>query len=145
MAQKNQQMATRLAACRAGGTKTAFSFSLLSASPVLEGCTAQGLTSELQSNKTCLRITQEPRIWSWIDPETCHLETISHVPLKPPLEVHGTSSPVTSKGSCFIFELALLPFPSSPSKSPIYHLISLSHTYVDFPFLGKTKTKTKNL
>jgi len=58
-AQKNQQMATHLAACRAGAIKTAFSFSLLPANPLLEVSTAQGITPDVQSDtKTCLRITQ---------------------------------------------------------------------------------------
>lgn len=144
MAQKNQHTATRLAACRVGGTKTVFFFSFLTASPLLEVSRAQGLSSEVQSeNKTCPSTMQQLCLWSWIDPETSHVETISHVPWKPSLEAYGMRSPVSFK-SCFIVELSRFPLPTSPAKSPIDHLISSSHTFPDFPFLGK-QNQTKPL
>lgn len=137
-AQKSQHAATRLAACRVEGTKTEFFFSFVPASPLLEVSTAQGLSSEMQSeNKMCLSITQQLCLWSQIDPEASHVETI---PRNPPLEVHGTRPPVTFK-SCFIFELSRFPLPTNPAEPPMDHLISSSHTFLDFPFLGKNKTK----
>lgn len=132
MAQKNQHTATRLAACRVGGTKTVFFFSFLPVSPLLEVSRAQGLSSEVQSENT----TQQLCLCSWVDPETSQVETTSHVPWKPSLEAYGMRSPVSFK-SCFIVELSRFPLPTSPAKSPIDHLISSSHTFPDFPFLGK--------
>lgn len=138
-------MATYLAACRTGGTEPTSSFSLLPANLFPEDSTTQSLTSEVQREyKICLKITQQLHLWSWIDPETSHLEIISHVPLKLPLEVHGRRSPVTFKGRCFVFELAWLPFPTSSAKSPIDNLISPSHTYLDFPFWEVKKKKPQS-
>lgn len=130
-------MASSLAAGKAGGTKTAFSISLLPASAFLEVSTTQGLSPEVQSdNETFLRVTQLCG-WSWADPGTSHRET-PMVPLKP----------CQSMGQCdFPRDLLYLGACTAPfSQLNLSGTISfyLSITYLPgFPLFGEKKTQNK--
>lgn len=126
-----------MAAGKAGGTKTAFSISLLPASAFLEVSTTQGLSPEVQSdNETFLRVTQLCG-WSWPDPGTSHRET-PMVSLKPR----------QSMGQCdFPRDLLYLGACTAPfSQLNLSGTISfyLSITYLPgFPLFGEKKNQNK--
>lgn len=130
-------MASSLAAGKAGGTKPAFSISLLPASTFLEVSTTQGLSPEVQSdNEISLRVTQLCG-WSWPDPGTSHRET-PMVPLKP---VSPWDS-VTFQG-IYLLYLGACTAPFSQLNLPGTISFHLSITYLPgFPlFGGKKKPK----